>query len=63
MLKIRSTRTDGEQNAQMREWVPEKEYMTFQAPAVPNERRNLMVKSFFARWSHTATFIIRSSRI
>ena len=37
--------TDGEQKAQMREWVPGKEDMTFQAPAVPNERRNLMVKN------------------
>ena len=45
MLKIRSTPTDGEQKAQMREWVPEKEDMTFQAPAVPNERRNLTVEN------------------
>ena len=45
MLKIRSTPTDGKQKTQMREWVPEKEDMMFQAPAVPNERRNLMVKN------------------
>ena len=44
MLKIRSTPTDGEQKVQMRKWVPEKEDMTFQAPAVPYERRNLTVK-------------------
>ena len=45
MLKIRSTPTDGKQKAQMREWVPEKEDITFQEPAVPNERRNLTVES------------------
>ena len=44
MLKIRSTPTDSEQKVQMRKWVPEKEDMTFQAPAVPYERRNLTVK-------------------
>ena len=39
MLKIRSAPTDGEQKVQMREWVPEKEDMTFQAPAISYERR------------------------
>ena len=45
MLKKRSTPTDDEQKAQLREWVQEKEDMTFQAPAVPNERRNLTVEN------------------
>ena len=45
MLKTRSTPTDGEQEVQMREWVPEKEDVMFQAQAVPSERRNLMVKN------------------
>ena len=45
MLKKRSTPTDDEQKAQMREWVQEKEDMTFQAPGVPNERRNLTVEN------------------
>ena len=45
MLKIRSTPTDGEQKVQMREWVPEKEDMMFQEPAVPYKRRNLTVKN------------------
>ena len=45
MLKIISTPTDGEQKAQMREWMPEKEDLMFQALAVPNETKNLMVKN------------------
>ena len=34
-LKIRSTHTDGEAKAQMKEWMPEKENMEFYAPAIP----------------------------
>ena len=45
MLKIRSTPTDGEQKAQMKEWVPEKQDVTFQAPAVPYGRRNMMTEN------------------
>ena len=45
MLKIRSTPTDGEQKAQMREWSTETEATTFQTPAVPYERRNCMVEN------------------
>ena len=44
-LKIRSTPTDGEQNAQMREWMPEKENAEFHIPAIPNGIRNLTVKN------------------
>ena len=35
-FKIRSTPTDGEQKAQMREWMPETENMEFHIPAIPN---------------------------
>ena len=45
MLKIRSTPTDGELKAQMREWSTETEAMMFQTPAVPCGRRNYMVKN------------------
>ena len=41
-LKIRSTPTDGEQKAQMKEWIPETENIEFQAPTVLNGNRNLM---------------------
>ena len=44
-LKIRSTRTDGEQKAQMKEWMPEKENVEFHIPAIPNGNRNLTVKN------------------
>ena len=33
-LKIRSTPTDGKTKAKMKEWMPEKENVEFQAPAV-----------------------------
>ena len=45
MLKIRSTPTDGEQKAQMREWPTETDNMEFHIPAIPNGNRNLMVKN------------------
>ena len=44
-LKIRSTSTDGEQKAQMKEWMPEKENMEFHIPYIPNGNRNLMVEN------------------
>ena len=44
-LKIRSTPTDGEQKAQMKEWMSEKENVEFHIPALPNGNRNLMVKN------------------
>ena len=44
-LKIRSTPTDSEQKAQMREWMPETEDMKFHIPAIPYGNRNLMVKN------------------
>ena len=41
MLEIRSTLTDGEQKAQMRE----RDNAEFHIPAIPNGNRNFMVKS------------------
>ena len=45
MLKIRSTLTDGEQKAQMREWSTETDNMEFHIPAIPYENRNLTVEN------------------
>ena len=45
MLKIRSTPTDGEQKAQMREWSTETDNMEFHIPAIPYWNRNVMVKN------------------
>ena len=45
MLKIRSTPTDDEQKAQMREWSTETDNAEFHIPAIPSERRNLMVEN------------------
>ena len=44
-LKIRSTPTDGEAKAQMKEWMPEKENAEFYIPATPYGSRNPMVKN------------------
>ena len=44
-LKIRSTPADGEQKAQMKEWMPEKENTKFQIPAIPYRPGNSMVKN------------------
>ena len=45
MLKIRSTPTDGEQKAQMREWSTETDNVEFHIPAIPYWNRNLMVET------------------
>ena len=45
MLKIRSTPTDGEQKAQMREWSPETDNVELHIPAIPNGNRNLKVEN------------------
>ena len=45
MLKIRSTPTDGEQKAQMREWLTETDNIPHNIPAIPYGNRNLMVKN------------------
>ena len=45
MLKIRSTPTDSEQKAQMREWSTETEDAEFYIPAIPYESRNVTVKN------------------
>ena len=44
-LKIRSTPTDGEQKAQMREWSTETDNAEFHIPAIPYGNRNVMVKN------------------
>ena len=44
MLKIRSTPTDGEQKAQMREWSTETDNAEFHIPAIPYGNRNVMVE-------------------
>ena len=46
MLEVRSTPTNGEQKAQMREWSPETDNMEFYIQAIPYVNRNLMVKNF-----------------
>ena len=45
MLKIRSTPTDGEQKAQMREWSTETDNMEFHIPAILYGNRNLTVRN------------------
>ena len=45
MLKIRSTPTDGEQKAQMREWSTETDNAEFHIPAIPYGNRNLTVEN------------------
>ena len=45
MLKIRSTPTDSEQKAQMREWSTETDNAKFHIPAIPYGNRNVMVKN------------------
>ena len=45
MLKIRSTPTDGEQKAQIREWSTETDNVEFHIPAVLYGNRNLTVKN------------------
>ena len=44
-MKIRSTPTDGEQKAQMREWSTETDNVEFHIPAIPYGNRNVMVKN------------------
>ena len=44
-LKIRSTPTDGEQKAQMREWMSEKKNAEFYIPVISYGNRNLMVEN------------------
>ena len=45
VLKIRSTPTDCEQKAQMREWSTETDNTEFHIPAIPYENRNVMVEN------------------
>ena len=45
MLKIRSTPTDGEQKAQMREWSTETDNAEFHISAIPYGNRNVRVKN------------------
>ena len=44
-LEIRSTPTDSEQKAQMKEWMPEKENMEFQTPVIPYRLGNSSVEN------------------
>ena len=45
MLKIRSTPTDSEKKAQMREWSTETENAEFHIPAIPYGKRNVTVEN------------------
>ena len=45
MLKLRSTPTDGEQKAQMREWSTETDNTEFHIPAISYGKRNVMVEN------------------
>ena len=45
MLQIRSTPTDGEQKAQMREWSTETDNTEFHIPAIPYGNINPMVQN------------------
>ena len=45
MLKIRSTPTDGEQKAQMREWSTETDNAGFHIPTIPYGNRNITVEN------------------
>ena len=45
MLKARSTPTEGEQKAQMREWSTETDNTEFHIPAISYKKRNVMVKN------------------
>ena len=45
MLKIRSTPSDGEQKAQMREWSTETDNAEFHIQAIPYGNRNVTVKN------------------
>ena len=53
-LKKRSTPTDGEEKAQMKEYMPEMENVKFGMPSIPNGNRNLMVKNSQARSSSSS---------
>ena len=66
MLKMRSTRADGEQNAQMREWSTETEHIKSHIPAIPYGKRlhdQEFSRTFFTKWSCTTTSITEISRI
>ena len=45
MLKVRSTPTDGELKAQMREWSTETEKAEFHIPPIPYGNRNITVEN------------------
>ena len=45
ILKLRSTPTDGEQKAQMREWSTETDNTEFHIPPIPYGNRNITVKN------------------
>ena len=45
MLKLRSTPTNGEQKAQMREWSTETDNAEIHIPAIPYGNKNVMVEN------------------
>ena len=45
MFKVRSTPTDGEQKAQMREWSTETDNAEFHIPDIPSGNRNITVEN------------------
>ena len=45
MLKIRSTPTDGEQKAQMRQWSTETQNVKSHVPAIPYGNRDCMIEN------------------
>ena len=53
-LKIRSTPTDGEAKAQMKEYMPEMENAKFHIPAIPNGNRNPTVENSQSRSSSSS---------
>ena len=63
MLKIRSTPTDGEQKAQMREWSTETENVESHIPMGIETAWSRILKNILHKQSHAATSIIGSSRI
>ena len=66
MLKIRSTLTDGEQKAQMKEWSTETQNIKSHIPAIPYGNRDCdqeFSKTFSIQQCETTTAHIRSSGI
>ena len=65
MLRIRSTPTDGDQKAQMREWSTETENVSHSSYSLWEQKSHgqEFSRTFFTKQFHTTTSNIRSSRI